>query len=121
MLAEDPLAVLSGMIEEMMSWRFTPDWNNPQSVMAACERHNESVRQGVAPGRLLEWKPSDGWEPLCAALEVPVPKTAFLRKNSTKEFRGRRGLACECALPSKRYGTSVAGTEGEPPPARSSR
>ena len=35
MLAEDPLAVLSGMIEEMMSWRFTPDWNNPQSAMAA--------------------------------------------------------------------------------------
>ena len=57
---KDPLAVSSGMIEEMMSLRFTPDWNDRQSALAAYERHNESVRQAIAPGRLLEWKPSDG-------------------------------------------------------------
>lgn len=88
----DPLAVSSGMIAEMMSWRFTPDWNDRQSALAAYERHNESVRQGIAPGRLLEWKPSDGWEPLCARLDVPVPKTAFPHKNSAREFRGAMGL-----------------------------
>jgi len=89
---KDPLAVSSGMIEEMMSLRFTPDWNDRQSALAAYERHNESVRQGIAPGRLLEWKPDDGWEPLCARLDVPVPKTAFPHKNSAKEFRGLFGL-----------------------------
>ena len=72
----------------MMSLRFTPDWNDRQSALAAYERHNESVRQAIAPGRLLEWKPDDGWEPLCARLDVPVPKTAFPHKNSAKEFRG---------------------------------
>ena len=80
------------MIEEMMSLRFTPDWNDRQSALAAYERHNESVRQGIAPDRLLEWKPDDGWEPLCARLDVPVPKTAFPHKNSAKEFRGLMGL-----------------------------
>ncbi|NEY91751.1 sulfotransferase family protein [Tabrizicola oligotrophica] len=90
--ANDPLAVSSGMIEEMMSWRFTPDWNDRKSALAAYERHNASVREGVAPGRLLEWKPDDGWEPLCAALEVPVPKAAFPHKNSAKEFRAQMGL-----------------------------
>ena len=89
---KDPLAVSSGMIEEMMSLRFTPDWNDRESALAAYERHNESVRQGIAPGRLLEWKPDDGWEPLCARLDVPVPKTAFPHKNSAKEFRGLMGL-----------------------------
>lgn len=89
---KDPLAVSSGMIEEMMSLRFTPDWNDRQSALAAYERHNEAVRQGVAPGRLLEWKPGDGWKPLCAALEVPVPKTPFPHKNSAKEFRWFYGL-----------------------------
>ncbi len=89
---DDPLAVSSGMIEEMMSWRFTPDWNDRQSAMAAYERHNDSVRQGVAPARLLEWKPEDGWEPLCTGLGIPVPSTAFPHKNSTKEFRELFGL-----------------------------
>ena len=89
----DPLAVTSGMIEELMSWRFTPDWSDHQSALAAYERHNNAVRQGVAPDRLLEWKPSDGWGPLCARLGLPVPKTAFPHMNSANEFRGRMGLA----------------------------
>jgi hypothetical protein len=88
----DPLAISSGMIAEMMSSRFTPDWNNRDSAMAAYERHNDAVRQGVPPGRLLEWKPDNGWEPLCAALGLPVPSTAFPHKNSAREFRGAFGL-----------------------------
>jgi len=91
-MPDDPLAVSSGMIAELMSSRFTPDWNDRDSAMAAYERHNAAVRQGVPPGRLLEWKPDDGWEPLCAALELPVPSTAFPHKNSAKEFRGSFGL-----------------------------
>jgi hypothetical protein len=80
------------MIAEMMSLRFTPDWNDQSIAMAAYERHNNSVRQGVTPSRLLEWKPDDGWEPLCAGLKLPVPETPFPHKNSAKEFRGRMGL-----------------------------
>lgn len=90
--AGDPLAKSSGMIAELMSSRFTPDWNNRDSAMAAYERHNDAVRQGVPPGRLLEWKPDDGWEPLCAALDLPVPSMAFPHKNSAREFRGTFGL-----------------------------
>lgn len=88
----DPLAVSSGMIAEMMSLRFTPDWNDQRSAMAAYERHNELVRQGTPPGRLLEWRPDDGWEILCARLRVPVPETPFPHKNSAKQFRGLFGL-----------------------------
>lgn len=89
---DDPLAVSSGMIAELMSARFTPNWNDPNSAMAAYERHNDAVRQGVEPSRFLEWKPDNGWEPLCAALDLPVPSTVFPHKNSAREFRGAFGL-----------------------------
>jgi hypothetical protein len=89
---EDPLAVSSGMIAELMSTRFSPDWNDRDSAMAAYERHNDAVRRGVPPERLLEWKADDGWQPLCAALDLPVPEFPFPHKNSATEFRGSFGL-----------------------------
>lgn len=37
--------------------------------------------------RLLEWQPTDGWEPLCAFLGKQVPSTDFPSGNITNEFR----------------------------------
>ncbi|MDZ4868675.1 MAG: sulfotransferase [Alphaproteobacteria bacterium] len=84
---DDPLAVSSGMIDEMMSLRFTPEWNHRSNAMAAYERHNQSVRQTVAADRLVEWKPGDGWEPLCTALGVAIPAVQFPFTNTSNEFR----------------------------------
>jgi len=53
---------------------------------AGFERHNQQVRDEVSPARLLEWHPGDGWEPICAALDLPVPDEAFPHTNSTEEF-----------------------------------
>ncbi len=52
-------------------------------------RHTETVLAAVPNDRLLMFKVSDGWEPLCAFLGVPVPDTPFPRENSTEEFRAR--------------------------------
>jgi sulfotransferase family protein len=46
-------------------------------VIAAYERHLAEVRATVPAHRLLEWQPADGWEPLCAALGLPVPDVPF--------------------------------------------
>ena len=35
---------------------------------SAYEAHNAAVRAAVDPGRLVDWQPGDGWEPICAAL-----------------------------------------------------
>jgi hypothetical protein len=59
--------------------------------MEAYVRHNDAVRAGVAPERLVEWRPDDGWEPICAALGLPVPDEPFPRLNTTAEFRARAG------------------------------
>jgi hypothetical protein len=69
-------------------WRRTlhPDLDDPAANAAAYVRWNEQVRRTAPPERLLEWQASDGWEPLCAALGVPVPDEPFPSTNSTAEF-----------------------------------
>ena len=61
-------------------------------MIAAYERHNDEVRAGVPPERLLEWCPGDGWEPICERLGLPVPDEPFPKTNSTEDFRALAGL-----------------------------
>jgi hypothetical protein len=56
------------------------------NVIAAFERHVAGVRKAIAPDRLLEFEPSQGWDPLCAFLDVAVPDEPFPRTNSREEF-----------------------------------
>jgi len=80
------------MVRELLCRRFTPEWDRPAAAMAAYERHNEDVRRTATPARLLQWRPGDGWEPICAALGLAVPDEPFPRENSTSDFRARQGL-----------------------------
>ena len=50
-------------------------------VIACYERHNEEVRREVEPGRLLDYEVTQGWEPLCDFLGVPVPHVPFPHLN----------------------------------------
>ena len=68
------------------------DPRDKDACLAAYERHNAAVRAGVPADRLVEWQPGDGWEPICAALGVPVPDEPFPHVNSTEEFRSNLGL-----------------------------
>jgi sulfotransferase family protein len=80
------------MIRALIEQRFTPDWHDRAGAIAAYEAHNASVRAEVPPGRLVEWRPDDGWGPLCAALGVLEPSEPFPHLNSTSEFRVMTGL-----------------------------
>ena len=57
-----------------------------QDIIAAFQRHNESVRAGVDPGKLLVYEVGQGWEPLCAFLGVDVPGEPFPWVNDADEF-----------------------------------
>ncbi|KAK3905987.1 efflux pump antibiotic resistance protein [Staphylotrichum tortipilum] len=48
----------------------------------AYERHYDEVRRLVPEERRLEYRLSDGWEPLCKFLGVPVPDVQFPRTNT---------------------------------------
>lgn len=53
-------------------------------------RHNEQVRRDVPADRLLVYEVSQGWEPLCRFLGVPVPEgKPFPHVNDATEFRAR--------------------------------
>ena len=55
----------------------TKHWDDPSLLTAAYDRHNDEVRRTVPPQRLLEWRGTEGWEPVCRALGLPVPDLAF--------------------------------------------
>ncbi|HEX4563098.1 MAG TPA: sulfotransferase [Solirubrobacteraceae bacterium] len=61
----------------------------PEQLIGGMERHNEEVRRSVPPERLLVWTATEGWEPLCEFLELPVPDMAFPHVNDRTEFLGR--------------------------------
>jgi Sulfotransferase domain len=60
-----------------------------QAVIGAYEAHNAEVRRSIPKARLLDFESTQGWEPLCGFLNVPVPATPFPKTNSTQEFRDR--------------------------------
>jgi hypothetical protein len=83
---------LDRMVVDLLTKRFTPDWQDRDAAMAAYERHNDSVRANVPAARLVEWRPADGWGPLCDALGLPQPAEPFPHVNTTDEFRAMTGL-----------------------------
>ena len=74
----------------MFTQRFTPDWRDEAAAKRAYEAHNAEVRATIAPDRLVDWQPGDGWAPICAALGLDVPDAPFPHVNTTEEFRGRQ-------------------------------
>lgn len=57
-----------------------------ENAIAAYRRNNEKVRTVIPAERLLVFTPSDGWEPLCRFLGLPVPASDFPRSNARDEF-----------------------------------
>lgn len=55
----------------------TVRWDDPDTLMEAYERHNAAVREYVPRRRLLEWRATEGWEPICRRLGVPAPAEPF--------------------------------------------
>ena len=58
-----------------------------KDFMIECfNRHNQEVEAHVPADRLLVYQVTEGWEPLCAFLDVPVPDKPFPRTNKREDF-----------------------------------
>lgn len=60
--------------------------------------HYELIRRVTPKERLLEFKLSEGWGPLCEFLGKPVPETPFPHLNETKWFEERSELIFKRSL-----------------------
>lgn len=97
-LAVKPPADFPMMFAWMMITRdtFNSDFSKA-NVIAAFERHNAEVQSRIPAERLLVFEVSQGWEPLCAHLGVPVPNELFPRVNDREEFQGHAQRAQDLA------------------------
>jgi hypothetical protein len=91
------LARQLAMMHDLISGRFTPEFDNPTAAIAAYERHNEDVRSSIASEQLIEWCPGDGWEPICAALGLPVPDQPFPHENKSADYNPDQSVTDESA------------------------
>jgi Sulfotransferase domain len=77
------------MVHELLALEIGEDWDDAERAQAFYERHNAHVRRDAPADRLLEWRATDGWEPLCRALGLPVPDEPFPRVNTREEWLAR--------------------------------
>ncbi len=76
-----------GLLTLLERFAGSREWDDPARLMAAHDRHNLEVREATPRQRLLEWRASDGWAPLCTALNLPVPDVPFPWRNRRSEWR----------------------------------
>src|SRR5947209_2061721 len=96
--AETLDAVSSAWLEMVTAFlldAFGSNWDDADAAKAGYDRWNADVRASVPAARLVEWQPGDGWEPLCAALDVPIPDEPFPHRNTTEEFVARQAARAE--------------------------
>ena len=62
---------------------------DPAHLAAVYDNHLDEVRRTIPAERLLVYQVSEGWEPLCKFLGIPVPAVDYPKVNSTEEFKSR--------------------------------
>jgi hypothetical protein len=74
------------MSKALLAREMGKNWDDRPAEEAFYERHNERVRREAPADRLLDWRATDGWEPLCRALDLPVPDEPFPHTNTRAEW-----------------------------------
>lgn len=76
-----------GTLDIIASRTFDNRLDDREHGQAVLAQHIQAVRSAVAPDRLLVFEVTQGWEPLCAFLDVPVPEgEPFPHVNDTSAF-----------------------------------
>jgi hypothetical protein len=76
------------LVDKCLKHKFSEDIES--GGKKAYEEHNVLVKE-LAEGRVLDFKPEMGWEPLCRFLELEIPKGEYPRVDSWMEYKKRFG------------------------------
>ncbi|XP_018653230.1 putative nad dependent epimerase/dehydratase [Schistosoma mansoni] len=63
------------------------DFTNDTSMLNGFVNWNQTVIKTVPSDRLLKYDISQGWEPLCKFLNLPIPNCPFPHVNEYNELR----------------------------------
>jgi hypothetical protein len=83
------------MIRAIFTARFDANIGDDDAMRRSFVEWNERVRRDADPKRLVVWRATDGWPPLCDALGVRVPDEPFPVTNTTEEWRQRTAQPTE--------------------------
>ncbi len=75
---------------ERLQARLASRWDEEGPAKEAYRAHLSEVRATISPDRLFEYRPGDGWEPLCRALDIQIPDEPFPHLNSRNAFSRRQ-------------------------------
>ena len=80
--------LLTETSDEVSRTRFPihPIIHDKKASMSLFDKWNNHVIEQAPSKRLLVWEVGDGWEPICNALNLPIPDIPFPYKNTRKEF-----------------------------------
>lgn len=78
------------MAGKIMVQTFDNRIDDMEHATSVFQKHIETVKRTIPEERLLVYEPGEGWERLCAFLEVSIPDEPFPKVNTSEEFRERR-------------------------------
>jgi len=87
--APDEMQAWFGMAEGVIRRTGFPPGLGRSDLRAAFDAHIDAVKATVPADQLLIYQVKEGWEPLCAFLDRPMPTEPFPRSNDRGEFWDR--------------------------------
>ena len=87
--APDELQAWLDMSSQVIAQTGFPSGLDEAGLMNAFTTHNDAVKAAIPASQLLVYQVKEGWEPLCAFLNVPAPDEPFPRSNHRSEFWDR--------------------------------
>lgn len=70
---------------------FHGKWTDRDAALAAYHQRAAEVQEAIPADRLLVFDVAEGWGPLCAFLQVPVPDLPFPKRNNKDDFWANLG------------------------------
>ncbi|HWU92000.1 MAG TPA: sulfotransferase [Sphingomicrobium sp.] len=89
---EDATSDWGRMVLKVVGDLFDREMSNKAKLIDVYNRHNQTVQRVIPAERLLVYDLSEGWNPLCRFLGVPVPDEPIPNTNSTEDFKRRLGV-----------------------------
>ncbi|MCK9894233.1 sulfotransferase family protein [Frankia sp. AgB32] len=89
-MSEDGRRAIAMMNQVVWNGAFHGRFRDRDAALRMFTEHNESVKREIPADRLLVLDVTEGWEPLCAFLQIPVPDEPFPRLNDQASYAAKQ-------------------------------